>query len=249
MADKTEEFDQDEMENAGDHTGDPAQAFDDLREAVEKLSREMGSELTIIRKGVEAAFEQFDRMGKPIDYSADLGRMVKQLDLIGRNLQAIEQLPVLGLQPSHITKAAETGGEKLAKSFVREFEEVKRDLVREAHDLAGYTKSARDRKAQNINLWLVGLCGLVLGFLLTMVVPRFLPFDMDSRIAAAIMQKDRWNAGYDLMHAYNPSSAEFMGRAKFLVEINTDRIDECQTAAAKEAKEQNCTIKIPVPGK
>ncbi|MEP3438247.1 MAG: DUF6118 family protein, partial [Hoeflea sp.] len=111
--------------------GDPVQAFDDLREAVEKLSREIGGEMTVIRKGVETAFDQIDRIGQPVDYSADLGRLVESLARTRERLQAIEQLPVLRLQPAQLTRAAEQGGDGLVKSLARKVDEATSDLARE----------------------------------------------------------------------------------------------------------------------
>lgn len=232
-----------------DNAGDPAQAFDELRQVVEKLSREIGGEMTVIRKGVEAAFDQFDRIGKPVDYSADLGRIAQHLDHVGESLQALEELPVLRLQPNQLTRAAEMGGEGLVKSLAREVEEAKRDLVREAHILASYTKGARERKAQNRNLWFVGLGELAGGVALIMLLPHFLPYDADSYVAAAVMQQNRWNAGFAVMAADNPSSATFMGRAGVLVQANADAIDKCRTAASKAGQDQKCTIVVPVSSK
>lgn len=245
MTDAPEEDYRQDMDDAGD----PAQAFDELRQAVEKLSREVGAEMTVIRKGVEAAFDQFDRIGKPVDYSTDLGRIAQHLDHVGESLQALEELPVLRLQPSQLTRAAEMGGDGLAKSLAREVEEAKRDLVREAHSLASYTKSARERKVQDRNLWYAGLGGLAGGVALIMLLPHFLPYDADSYVAAAIMQRDRWNAGFAVMAADNPSSATFMGRAGALVQANADAIDKCRAAGAKSGQEQKCTIVVPTAGK
>lgn len=212
MTDASEEYDGQGM----DDSNDPAQAFDELRQVVEKLSREIGGEMTVIRKGVEAAFDQFDRIGKPVDYSADLGRIAQHLDHVGESLQALEELPVLRLQPNQLTRAAEMGGEGLAKSLAREVEEAKRDLVREAHILADYAKSARERERQDKNLWLAGLGGLAAGVSLIMLLPHFLPYDVDSYVAAATMQQSRWNAGATMMHADNPVGANWLIEASNL---------------------------------
>ncbi len=244
MTDATEEL----YEQDADNAGDAAQAFDELRQSIEKLSREIGGEMTVIRKGVEAAFDQFDRIGKPVDYSADLGRMVENLAQVGERLQAIEKLPMLRLQPNQITRAAELGGEGLAKSLAREVEEAKRDLAREARNLANYTKSARSRERQDRNLWLAGLGGLVAGIAAAIVLLFFLPIGLDSRVAAAIMHRDRWDAGFAIMRAENPSGANFMSRASSLVQTNSEVIEKCRLAAAKAGQGQKCTIIVPVSG-
>ena len=62
-----------------DGAGDPVAAFEALRETIEDLAADLGREMTTIRKGVESAFDQFERQGAPVDYSAELGRMTQQL--------------------------------------------------------------------------------------------------------------------------------------------------------------------------
>ncbi|NKW11167.1 hypothetical protein HGG76_26510 [Ochrobactrum tritici] len=47
MADESEGTERDEQ----DAGSDPAQAFDALRRSVEKLTRDVGGEMTVIRKG------------------------------------------------------------------------------------------------------------------------------------------------------------------------------------------------------
>ncbi|MER9586060.1 DUF6118 family protein [Mesorhizobium sp. M0276] len=44
-----------------DDAVDPAQAFEALRQTVEDLAGDLTREMTTIRKGVEAAFEEFER--------------------------------------------------------------------------------------------------------------------------------------------------------------------------------------------
>lgn len=229
--------------------GDPAVAFEALRGTVEELSRDLTREMTTIRKGVEAAFDQFDRQGAPVDYSADLGRIVDNLSIVGESLQAIEKLPVLRLNPNDITRAAEKGGESLAKSLAREVEEAKRDLVREAGILAQYTKSAREREVQVRNLWFTGVGGLVAGAAAITLLLLCLPVGLDSHVAATIMHEGRWNAGFAIMSADNPSGASFMNSASLLVQANSNVIEKCQAAAAKAGQDQKCTITVPVPGK
>ena len=55
MTDDSEGFEPDEQVDAGD----PAQAFDALRLSVEKLARDVGGDITVIRKCGEASFYQF----------------------------------------------------------------------------------------------------------------------------------------------------------------------------------------------
>lgn len=240
MTDAHADFERDDRKTAGD----PVQAFDDLREAVEKLSREIGGEMTVIRKGVETAFDQIDRIGQPVDYSADLGRLVESLARTRERLQAIEKLPVLRLQPAQLTRAAEQGGDGLVKSLARKVEEATSDLAREARNLAAYTKSARDRETQTRNLYFAGFGGLVAGMLLIGVVLFWLPDALASRVAAFLMHDTRWNAGFAMMSAGNPASAQFMNTANQLVYANNEAIEKCRAAAAMAGQDQTCTIVV-----
>lgn len=45
--------------------GDPAAAFEALRETIEDLAADLGREMTTIRKGVESAFDQIERRARP----------------------------------------------------------------------------------------------------------------------------------------------------------------------------------------
>ena len=79
--------------------GDPAAAFDALRSTVANLSGDLRREMATIRKGVEAAFDQLERQGTPIDYSADLGRVAQQLSTMTERISAMEKLPLLRQGP------------------------------------------------------------------------------------------------------------------------------------------------------
>ena len=67
MAELDDDREEIEPEALADDAGDPAAAFDALRQTVEDLAGDLTREMTTIRKGVEAAFEEFDRQGPPQD--------------------------------------------------------------------------------------------------------------------------------------------------------------------------------------
>ena len=80
---------------SADDAGDPAAAFDALRETLENLAADLKREMTTIRKGVEAAFEEFDRHGPPQDYKPELAQIVQQLAHVGERVHGVEQSPIL----------------------------------------------------------------------------------------------------------------------------------------------------------
>ena len=80
-----------EPEASPEDAGDPAAAFEALRRTIEKQGGQIGAEMTIIRRGVEAAFDQFEKYRQPPDYGPDLGRIIQFLAVVEERLEAVEQ--------------------------------------------------------------------------------------------------------------------------------------------------------------
>ncbi|ADZ72832.1 DUF6118 family protein [Polymorphum gilvum] len=192
--DKKEGFD---PEVSPADAGDPAAAFEALRETVEDLAADLSREMTTIRKGVEAAFEEFEKFQKPTDYGPDLGRIVQQLAQVGERLQGVEQSPILRNGPQHYAARLERSGEGLIRTAAQQLERQASDLERTANNLARHISGARERRHQNQLLWGAGAAGLVAGVLLTLFLPRVLPGSVDMAVAATVMNADhsleRWN--------------------------------------------------------
>jgi Family of unknown function (DUF6118) len=235
--------------SAIDGDGDPALAFEILRGTVEELGRDLTREMTTIRKGLEAAFDQFDRQTAPVDYSADLGRIVDHLAMLSDTVQALEKRSVLRLAPVDITRAAEKGGEGLVRSLAAEVEEAKRDLVREAGILADHRKSAREREAQTGALRVAALAGFIAGIVSVLLLSHLLPFGLDTRIASSVLWQGRWSAGIAMMRAADPDRAAWLADANALAVLNTEALDKCRKAAKEASRDQKCTITVPVKEK
>ena len=238
-----------EPERFDEEAGDPAAAFDSLRATLQDLSADLRREMTTIRKGVEAAFDQFEKIGMPIDYRADLGNMLGQLEELAERVHAVEKSPVLGRGPDHYAREFTRAGENLVRTAVQQFEQESRAFRSAAQDLTNETYSARDRRRQD--WWLLGIggAGIVLGILMTLFTPRVLPFSAAPRVATTVMGHDAWNAGMGLMQFASPESWSRVAAADKLIDVNKDAVADCQAAAAKAAKEQKCTILVPVLGK
>ena len=84
---------------------DPAAAFEALRRTIEKQGGQIGAEMTIIRRGVEAAFDQFEKIRQPPDYGPDLGKIIKFLAVVDERLEAVEQSPILHNGPEQCPRA------------------------------------------------------------------------------------------------------------------------------------------------
>ena len=180
--------------------GDAAVAFEALRQTVERRGLEIGAEMTVIRKGVEAAFDRFDRIAVPPDYGADFGRIVQQLGTMTERLAGIERLPVLRQGAEHYARTIERSGADLMRSAVREFERKASGLDETQKQLAGYMQSARDAQAQRrqvgLTLFLGVMAGLVLGVAAVLSLPRFLPAWFGVTVATTAMgEANLWSAG------------------------------------------------------
>ena len=232
-----------------DQAGDPAQAFDALRRKIETQGAQLGAEMTVIRRGVEAAFDQFEKFQQPADYGPDLGRIVQQLALVAERLEAVEQSPILRQGPEHYARALERSGESLVRTAAQQLENTGRDLGREAINLAAYTRSAYDRRSQDLRMWIVGAIGLVTGALLVLLLPRILPFAADTHVAAIVMGQDRWNAGVTIMQTADPDGWRSVVDASQLTRDNAEAIGRCAEAARTASEDQHCTITVAAPAR
>jgi len=228
---------------APDDAGDPAAAFEALRRSVERQGGQIGAEMTVIRRGVEAAFDQFEKIRQPPDYGPDLGKIIQFLAIVEERLAGVEQSPILRNGAEHYARALERSGESLVRTAAQQLEGKGRDLEREAQNLAAYTKSAYDRRSQDLRIWIAGGIGLLAGALLVLLLPRILPFAADTHAAAIIMGQDRWNAGVTMMQTADPGRWRIVVDAWQLARDNADAIGQCAEGASAGA-DQQCTITV-----
>jgi hypothetical protein len=117
----------------------------------------------------------------------------------------------------------------------------------EREKLAAVIGSAyeQDRQLKWV-LWTEGIA-LLVGLLISPIFARGSPFGWDGRVAAFILQADRWEAGATLMQAGNPEGWRGQEEATNLVRSNQEALAACRDAAAKAKKEQHCTLVMPAP--
>jgi hypothetical protein len=211
--------------------GDAAAAFDALRAEVETLS----GQLTTIGRGVGAVLDQLEAQGAPVDYRTDLGRLVQGLDAVSDRLLAVERAPALRQD---------------AGKMVEQLNDQRRILDR--IDSLIDTRQAREREQWQArrwrNAWLggTGVAGILVGVVLTLAVPRFLPSSLAERTAATVMGLRAWDAGNRLMGFANKDAVDRIVAAQNLVHVNADAVASCRAAVAKAGKEQSCTIMMPL---
>lgn len=236
-----------EPETSPDDAGDPAAAFEALRRTVETQGKQLNAEMTIIRKGVELALEQSEKFQQPPDYGPDLGKIIQFLAIVDERLEAVEQSPILRNGPEHYARSLERSGESLVRTAALEFEGKGRDLEREAINLAAYTKSAYDRRSQDLRMWIAGVIGLLAGVFLVLLLPRILPFVVDTHVAAIVMGLDRVSAGQAMIEAADPAKARNIEWSSQFYETNAEAVDRCAEAARTAGVDQKCTITMKTP--
>lgn len=227
--------------------GDPAAAFDALRETVENLAADLKREMTTIRKGVEAAFEEFDRQGPAQDYKPELAQIVQQLAHVGERVHGVEQSPILRQGAQHYAAVLERSGEGLVRTAVQQLERQASDLERISSVLASHNKSAFHRKDQDFRMWMAGGIGIIAGAFLLAFLPRFLPFSADSHVASLVMGNDRINAAYAMINSVDPIGVKKMQWGAGFYEASGGEISACLEKARQTAKDQKCNITVPAP--
>ena len=232
---------------SAEDAGDPAAAFDALRETVESLAGDLTREMTTIRKGVEAAFEEFDRQGPAQDYKPELAQIVQQLAHVGERVHGVEQSPILRQGAEHYAARLERGGEGLVRTAVQQLERQASDLERISNVLASHNRQAFHRKDQDFRMWMAGLVGLFVGIFMILLLPRFLPFSVDSRVASLVMGNDRINAAYAMINSVDPVGVKKLQWGGQFYEAGGGEVSACLEKARQTGKDQKCTITVPVP--
>ena len=227
-----------------DEAGDPAQAFEALRQSVERQGQQIGAELSVVRKGVEAAFDRLEVFQPSPDYSVDLGRLVQGLAVVRERLKAIEVSPILKNGPEHYASAIKRSGEDLVGTAVQQLQSESRDAQQLSREMTAHIASARERRVQNRLLWVAGVASLAGGILVTLFVPSLLPNSLAPRVASLIMRQTPWNAGMSLMAFESSESWSRVAAAAHLIEANQAAVEACRDAAIKEGKNQQCAIKV-----
>ncbi|MBZ5763848.1 DUF6118 family protein [Rhizobium sp. VS19-DR104.2] len=223
------------------------EAFEALRRTVEKLARDLGGEMVVIRKGVEAAFERFETFQQPTDHSVDIGQIAESLVLIGKHLTVIQKSPALKNGPEHYARVIEIAADRISANAVRTLENRERGLHRVEADIRDVVSGVRDRRQQDRWLLVAAAVGMVMGGVFLALGPRLLPGSIDKAIAATVMNADRWDAGIALMQSASPEGWRGIADASALVRANQQALTTCAEAAAKAKSEQRCVITVAVP--
>ena len=247
MAELDDDRDGIEREALDEDTGDPAAAFDALRRTIETQGAQIGAEMTVMRRGLEAAFDQLEKIEPQADYKPQLAQLVQALDSVAERLHGVEQSPILKQSAQHYAAVLERSGEALIRTAAQQLERQAADLERAGRNLAAHTKSAYDRKSQDFRMWMAGIVGVFVGIFLILLLPRFLPFSADSHVASLVMGRDRVSAGEAMIRAVDPAKARNIEWSSQFYETNAGGIGTCFETARQTGKDQKCAITVPAP--
>ena len=236
-----------EPEALDEDAGDPAAAFDALRRTIETQGAQIGAEMTVMRRGLEAAFDQLEKIEPEQDYKPQLAQLVQALDNVAERMHGVEQSPILRHGAQHYAALLERSGEALIRTAAQQLERQASDLERAGRNLAAHTKSAYDRKSQDFRMWMVGLVGLFVGIFLILLLPRFLPFSADSHVAALVMGRDRVSAGHAVIRAADPFEAQKITWGGQFYDASSGEISACLETARRAGTDQQCTVTVPAP--
>lgn len=229
-----------------EEAGDPATAFNALRRTIETQGAQIGAEMTVMRRGLEAAFDQLEKIEPAQDYKPQLAQLVQSLETVEQRLQGVEQSPILRQGAQHYASTLERAGEGLVSTAVQKLERQASDLERISAVLASHNKQAFHRKDQDFRMWMAGLVGLVVGTFLILLLPRFLPFSADSHVASFVMGRDRISAGRAMIEAADPDRAQAIVTAGWVYETNREVLDKCIADMFQSRKGQRCPIVLPI---
>jgi len=236
-----------EPEALDEDAGDPAAAFDALRRTIETQGAQIGAEMTVMRRGLEAAFDQLEKIEPAQDYKPQLAQLVQALDNVAERMHGVEQSPILRHGAQHYAALLERSGEALIRTAAQQLERQASDLERAGRNLATHTKSAYDRKSQDFRMWMAGLVGLFVGIFLILLLPRFLPFSADSHVAALVMGRDRVSAGHAVIRAADPFEAQKITWGGQFYDASSGEISACLETARRTGADQQCTVTVPAP--
>jgi hypothetical protein len=223
-----------------DEADEATKAFEALRKSIDRRNTATTAELKTIRKGVEALFDQIEALQAKPDFAADLAQLKQIGVVVAKRLEALEASPAL----KQGINAFERAGTDLVKTSALAFDQKAQRFDYAASALERITKNINDRHTYRRYVAIAGGAGIIVGAMLLLFLPRLLPFDVDSHVAAAVMGKSRWDAGAAIMLVTNPQGWKAaMANAQLGVD-NAESLARCRQVALRTWQTQKCTVKV-----
>ncbi|MGY2737276.1 DUF6118 family protein [Sphingomonas sp. UYP23] len=234
--------------------GDPAEAFDRLRAAIEGQDRE----LALLRRAVEGLAAERGTIDVP-DYTETLGMLQQDVNTATGRINAIGQIlaqaPALAMTPEQMAQRIAAAGSAARREDQAALAKAGEDKARVMADLRAIAGSAWTRADQrNRQLWF-GLGGAAIGIFVWAILPGLVAREVapaswqwPERMAARAVDLPMWQAGGQLLATADPATYRGIVGADRIVTANREAIEACSKAAARKRETVRCMIRVaPAP--
>jgi hypothetical protein len=156
-------------------TDSAARAFEDLC-----------AEMTVLRRSVEA-LPQAWRDNRPPDYTEDLARVVKAMNVVGTRMGAIEANPTLKMTPQAYGQGIREEGLAASRKLESVFYQAIEEVQKERYVLASIIGESRKQYRQRWWLLGIGLACFMVGIGVLPALVYFLPLSVGTRLAPFVV--------------------------------------------------------------
>jgi len=184
------------------------------------------------------------------DYSETLGEIAALLEKMRTAINTLARRPAMEITPDamaeRIVAAAAKARTEDAATINQAQERINKAAARIEY-LEGTVATARDQRRQR-HLW--GIGGALMGIALWSIAPGFIArampdsWHLPERIAARVLDLDRWTAGERLLATAEPERWRTVVFANALVQDNRNAIASCLRVTGKSNKETRCNILV-----
>lgn len=204
----------------------------------EKAFNDLAAEVAVLRRTVDALPDAW-KAAAPPDYTPTLAAVRQQLGAVAEALAQLQKHPAFTSTPAQYRQAMIEAGASTVETFVR-------DARQQQQALGALLASARERREQNLWLWVVGVSALVVGWLSLPMLVAQLPRSANAWVLK-FSTRDAWAAGAQLMADAEPErwGAAQLGYRLVRHPDNRAAITACTTAAQQTHKDQRCTVVVP----
>jgi hypothetical protein len=155
-----------------DDRDDAVKAFEDLRRAVEKHGAHLGAEMTIIRKALEVAFEQFEDSQRSPTITQKLNQILEIQVASVEHLTALLETAALKQSPDQYARMFQTIADEAVGSVGQMMDGRNRDFQRTVGNLDDFVRLGRARRMQDRWLWSVGAASFLAGLAVALIFVR-----------------------------------------------------------------------------
>lgn len=215
-------------------TDSAARAFEDLC-----------AEMTVLRRSVEA-LPQAWRDNRPPDYTEDLARVVKAMNVVGTRMGAIEANPTLKMTPQAYGQGIREEGLAASRRLESAFQEAIGDVQNERKKLAFIIGQARKRKEQLYFLIFVATVAFLFGVGVAPILFRSATWMyFDQRVASFIIGGgNRWDSAQVMMSDARPEQWNRFVWEDQIAKDNWQKLHDCQVTATQAGQPKPCGITV-----